>query len=184
MNDLQNTLDVFNENLTSYDDAIIKAYRRKNDGIKAAYCILDAKIDNLLRVNDKLVFKFDDEVYLLFSKKSYGVYINYPHSNIHWFDIEGLAFSIRHGNLYDMVHLHKRDKVEIVPYSEFLEELEKFKKKNYNPDDENVTFQYHNGIPYRDYNIMEKYPEYFKDKYIEEFYVKLNSYEDELYEEM
>jgi hypothetical protein len=31
---------------------------------------------------------------------------------------------------------------------------------------------------------MEDYPEYFKEKYIEEFYIKLNNYEDELYEEM
>lgn len=184
MNDLQSTLDVFNVNLISYDDAITKAYQRKNDGIKAAYCILNAQIDNLIRVNDKLVFKFDDKVYLLYSNKSYGAYINYPHSNVHWFDIEGLGFSIKHGNLCNRVHLHKRDKVEIVPYSEFLEKLDEFKKKHYNPNDENVTFQYHNGIPYRDYDIMEKYPEYFKDKYIEEFYIKLNNYEDELYEEI
>ena len=179
MNDLQNTLDIFNVNLTSYDDAIIKAYHRKNDGIKASYCILAAQIDKLLRVNDNLVFKFDDEVYLLYSKKSYGVYVNYPHSNVHWFDIEGLGFSNKNGNLYDMVHLHKRDKIEIVTYSEFLEQLEEFKKKNYNPEDSNVEFQYYHGVPYRDYDIMEKYPEYFTDKYIEEFYVKLNTMDEE-----
>jgi hypothetical protein len=80
--------------------------------------------------------------------------------------------------------IDKHLKFEIVTYSEFLEKLDEFKKKNYNPDDENVEFQFHNGIPYRDSDVMERHMEYFQDEYIKEFYIKLNNYEDELYEEM
>jgi hypothetical protein len=184
MEDLQKFIDGYKENLKNYEESLAKEYQRKSNGVKAYYRIIEEQIDKILSQNDKLVFKIDDDIYLLYLNKSTGAYVIYPNKDIHWFTIEGIGFSMKRGCLMSRFDIDKHLKFEIVTYSEFLEKLDEFKKKNYNPDDENVEFQFHNGIPYRDSDVMERHMEYFQDEYIKEFYIKLNNYEDELYEEM
>ena len=184
MENLQKYLNEYKENLKANEEKIAEAYKMKSNAIKAYHCIFNNTIEDLLKKNDKLVFKIDDSIYMLYSRIDNGVFVSYPHSNITWFTVVGLGFSFKHGNLLSNMNLLKHEKVDIVSYDEFIEQLNLFKEKYYNTDNANVEYQYHHGTPYRDYDIMEDYPEYFKEKYIEEFYIKLNNYEDELYEEM
>lgn len=127
----------------------------------------------------KLVLKIDDS-YILYRYYDDMVWSIKGKHALTSFKIYGLGFDMKKEKLLTCIQINENCVIEIIEYDDFMLMFDKFKQKKYDTSDENVKFQYEYHTPFAEHEIIQRYPEYFKEEYISEFYKKINIIDREL----
>lgn len=168
----------FKSKIEDLNKRLDEIYSEEYDICRDYYVKLNEWCNNMYEQHKPLVLKLDD-TYIIYKRHDNSIWNRNSRRPLCNFNIMGFGFDEK-DKIVTGKKIGVNTDVQVITHEEFIEKFNTFKKKKFNPDDENVRFQYEYHTPFYESEIIEMYPEYFKDEYINEFYDKLNKLDEEM----